>query len=30
MTDMAKGTVARLAGIDPPRYEDNETTASRN
>lgn len=25
-TDMAKGTVARLAGQDPPRFEDNETT----
>lgn len=25
-TDMAKGTVARLAGTEPPRYEDNETT----
>lgn len=26
MTDLAKGTVSRLAGLDPPRYEDNETT----
>jgi len=25
-TDMAKGTAARLAGVDPPRFEDNETT----
>jgi uncharacterized protein len=25
-TDMAKGTAARLAGQDPPRFEDNETT----
>jgi uncharacterized protein len=25
-TDMVKGTVARLAGIEPPRYEDNELT----
>lgn len=25
-TDMAKGTSARLAGQDPPRFEDNETT----
>jgi uncharacterized protein len=25
-TDFAKGTVARLAGQDPPKYEDNETT----
>ena len=25
-TDMVKGTVARLAGIDPPRYEDTENT----
>jgi uncharacterized protein len=25
-TDMAKGTAARLAGIDPPRFEDNETS----
>jgi hypothetical protein len=25
-TDMAKGTAARLAGQDPPRYEDNETS----
>jgi hypothetical protein len=25
-SDNAKGCVARLAGIDPPRYEDNEKT----
>ncbi|MDP1771311.1 MAG: DUF1993 family protein [Methylobacter sp.] len=25
-TDMVKGCTARLAGIDVPRYEDNETT----
>jgi hypothetical protein len=25
-TDMAKGTVARLAGVEPPRFEDNETS----
>ncbi len=25
-TDMAKGTVSRLAGSEPPRYEDNEAT----
>ncbi len=25
-TDMAKGTAARLAGEDPPRYEDNEAS----
>lgn len=25
-TDHAKGCVARLAGMDPPRYEDTETT----
>lgn len=25
-TDIAKGCAARLAGIDPPRYEDNEAT----
>lgn len=24
--DMAKGCVARLAGVEPPRYEDNEVT----
>lgn len=24
--DMAKGAVSRLAGVDIPRYEDNETT----
>lgn len=25
-TDMAKGTAGRLAGQDPPRFEDNETS----
>jgi uncharacterized protein len=25
-TDMAKGTCARLAAVDPPRFEDNEAT----
>jgi len=25
-TDNAKGVAARLAGFDPPRYEDNEST----
>ncbi|TXH03044.1 MAG: DUF1993 domain-containing protein [Nevskiaceae bacterium] len=25
-TDMSKGCVARLAGIEPPKYDDNETT----
>jgi len=25
-TDMAKGTAARLAGQEPPRYDDNETS----
>lgn len=25
-TDMAKGTAARLAGEEPPRYEDNEAS----
>lgn len=25
-TDMVKGCAARLAGIEPPKYEDNETT----
>ncbi|HMA10320.1 MAG TPA: DUF1993 domain-containing protein [Steroidobacteraceae bacterium] len=25
-TDMAKGTAARLAGAEPPRYEDNEAS----
>ena len=25
-TDMAKGAVARLAGVEPPKLEDNETT----
>jgi uncharacterized protein len=24
--DMAKGAAARLAGVEPPKYEDNETT----
>jgi uncharacterized protein len=24
-TDMVKGTVSRLAGVEPPRFEDNET-----
>lgn len=24
--DFAKGTAARLAGLEPPKYEDNETT----
>ena len=24
--DFAKGPVARLAGVEPPKYEDNETT----
>ena len=24
--DFAKGTCARLAGLEPPKYEDNETT----
>jgi hypothetical protein len=24
--DMAKGCVARLAGVEPPKFEDNETT----
>jgi uncharacterized protein len=26
VSDMSKGTVARLAGIDPPKFEDNEKT----
>jgi hypothetical protein len=26
MTDIAKGTVSRLAGLTPPSYEDNEAT----
>jgi len=26
VTDMAKGTVSRLAGMEAPRYEDNEAT----
>jgi len=25
-TDNAKGSVSRLAGLEPPKYEDNETT----
>lgn len=25
-SDMAKGTVARLAGVEPPRYEDTEAS----
>src|SRR2546426_12447334 len=25
-TDLAKNGVARLAGVEPPRFEDNETT----
>jgi hypothetical protein len=25
-TDMVKGCAARLAGVEPPKYEDNETT----
>jgi uncharacterized protein len=25
-TDLAKNGVARLAGLEPPRFEDNETT----
>jgi hypothetical protein len=25
-TDFAKGTVARLAGLEPPKYDDNETS----
>src|SRR5262244_4412776 len=25
-TDLAKNGIARLAGIEPPRFEDNETT----
>jgi hypothetical protein len=25
-TDIAKGAVSRLAGLEPPKYEDNETT----
>ena len=27
-TDMAKGTCARLAGVEPPRFEDNEASFS--
>jgi hypothetical protein len=26
VTDMAKGTAARLAGLEPPRFEDTETS----
>src|SRR5262245_37586018 len=26
MTDMVKGTTARLAGLEPPRFEDNEAS----
>ena len=25
-TDFARGTVARLSGVEPPKWEDNETT----
>jgi hypothetical protein len=25
-TDMVKGGAARLAGLEPPKYDDNETT----
>ncbi len=25
-TDVAKGAVSRLAGVEPPKYEDNEST----
>ncbi|TRX03317.1 DUF1993 domain-containing protein [Candidatus Methylobacter oryzae] len=25
-TDVAKGSVSRLAGVEPPKYEDNEST----
>src|ERR1035437_2262502 len=25
-TDVAKGAVSRLAGLEPPKYEDNEST----
>jgi hypothetical protein len=25
-TDMAKGTAARLAGLEPPKFDDNETS----
>ena len=28
-TDFAKGTVARLAGQEPPKYEDNETSVEQ-
>jgi uncharacterized protein len=28
-TDMSKGAVARLAGQEPPKYEDNETTVDQ-
>jgi len=27
-TDVAKGAVSRLASLDPPKYEDNESTVS--
>jgi hypothetical protein len=27
-TDVAKGAVSRLAGLEPPKYEDNESTFS--
>ncbi|MCP8941024.1 DUF1993 domain-containing protein [Alsobacter sp. SYSU M60028] len=29
VTDFAKGTTARLAGIEPPKYEDVETTVEQ-
>ncbi len=25
-TDVAKGSVSRLAGVEPPKYEDNEAS----
>src|SRR5258708_7882448 len=28
-TDQAKNGAARLAGVEPPRYEDNETTLAQ-
>ena len=28
-TDMAKGGAARLAGEEPPKYDDNETTVAQ-
>jgi uncharacterized protein len=28
LCDQAKGIAARLAGVDPPKYEDNETTVA--